>query len=422
MNPFFHVLLAMAAMIAASRILGLVCKPIGQPQVIAEVAAGLLLGPSVLGQLAPAASSFLLPVEVAPYLKVVAELGIVVYMFLIGLELNMELLRAQGRPVLVIALAGMVVPFLLGSGAGTVLFPRLAGERAAFGSFVLFLGLALSVTAFPVLARILSERGLTKTSLGTTAIGCAAINDAVAWCLLALVAGVAQSGVDHALMTMGCTVAYMLAMLLVARPLLNRFVGTFDDGKELSQSVVAVVFLGLLASALITEWIGIHALFGAFLYGALISHESRIARSLIHKLEDLVGLLFLPAFFAFTGMRTEIQLLGGLEYVLIGVAIVGLAIIGKLGGSAAAAWLTGMPGRQALTIGALMNTRGLMELIVLNVGLDLKIISPTLFAMLVMMALVTTMATGPLLHWLKPPTEADDQAARRLETTPKKSS
>jgi Kef-type K+ transport system membrane component KefB len=280
------------------------------------------------------------------------------------------------------------------------LYPELSSAEVGFTNFSLFMGVSLSVTAFPVLARILTDRGISRTELGVVALSCAAIDDATAWCLLALVVGIVRSSSATFLLTIGFTVAYVLGMLLVVRPLVRRWVVREDVLGRLNQGSIALVLMALLTSALITEAIGIHALFGAFLLGTIIPHDSLLAREITRRLEDLVVVLLLPAFFAFTGLRTQVGLLSGATDWLFTGAIIGVACVGKFGGSAVAARLGGLGWRDAASLGILMNTRGLMELIVLNVGLDLGVITPHLFAMLVIMAVVTTLATSPLLQWL----------------------
>ncbi len=255
------------------------------------------------------------------------------------------------------------------------------------------------MTAFPVLARILTDRGMQRSRLGVIALTCAAVDDVSAWCLLAFVVSVVRPDQQGALLTLGLVLVYVLLMLVCVRPLLARYVAKHDAG-GLTRSSLGLVLLGLLLSALATEAIGIHALFGAFLFGALIPHDSRLARELGERVESVTLALFLPAFFAFTGMRTQIGLLGGTEDWLWCALIVLVASLGKFGGSFAAARLTGLATRDALALGVLMNTRGLMELIVLNVGLDLGVLTPKLFAMLVIMAVVTTLATSPILDAL----------------------
>jgi Kef-type K+ transport system membrane component KefB len=282
------------------------------------------------------------------------------------------------------------------------LYPRLSHSGVPFTSFALFMGVAMSITAFPVLARILTDRGIQKTQLGVVALGCAATDDVTAWCLLAFVVGVAQAKIGGAFAVLGLTLAYIAVMFLVVRPAATRFFARYTAEDDLTPNLVALVFAALLISALITEYIGIHAVFGAFLLGAIIPHDSPVARALTGKLEDLVTILLLPAFFAFTGMRTEIGLVSGYEQWLVCGLIILVATAGKFGGTLVAGRLTGLAWRDATALGLLMNTRGLMELIVLNIGLDLNVISPTLFAMMVVMALVTTMAASPLLALVSP--------------------
>jgi Kef-type K+ transport system membrane component KefB len=396
-----HVLIALTAVLASGRLLGLLFKYVGQPPVIGEVVAGILLGPSFLGQVWPQAWDIVLPPAVAPYLGVIAQLGVILYMFLVGLELNLGVLRARAHATVAIAHASMVVPFLLGTALALVLYPRLSSSDVPFTSFALFLGVATSITAIPVLARILTDRRMQQTRLGVIALGCAATGDATAWCFLAFVVGVAQSQVGRGFVVVALTVAYIGFMLFVIRPLASRSLARLE-GKRLTQGVIALVYAALLLSALTTERIGIHALFGAFLLGAIIPHDSVIARAFTRKLEDLVAVLLLPAFFAFTGMRTQIGLVSGLDQWLLCGLVLLVATMGKFGGTLVAARVTGLGWQDSAALGLLMNTRGLMELIALNIGLDLKIISPTLFAMLVLMALATTMATAPLLHLLVP--------------------
>ncbi len=376
-----------------------------QPPVIGEVLAGICMGPSLLGRVWPDAGQFVLPSTVAPALSVVAQLGAILYMFIVGLDLNAGALRKQGHVAVAISHTSILVPFVLGAAMALAIYPMLSTSSVPFTVFALFLGVSMSITAFPVLARILSDRQLARTDLGAMALACAATDDVSAWCLLALVVGVARSQIEMALLVAVGTVAFIVLMFVVARPLLARAIERWG-GDGLTGGAMALVLSGMLLSALTTEAIGIHAIFGAFLFGALIPHDSRIAREMIHKLEDLVTTLLLPAYFAFTGMRTQIGLVAGWEQWLVCLAIIVVATLGKFGGTLGAARVMGVGWRDSASLGILMNTRGLMELIVLNIGLDLKVISPTLFAMMVLMALVTTVATSPILYLLIP------QAAR----------
>lgn len=397
-----QVLVALTAVIVAGQLLARLFKYLGQPPVIGEVMAGVLLGPSLLG---PELSAWVLPPTAAPFLGVIAQLGIILYMFLVGLELNAGQLKRQAHALVVISHVSILVPFLLGSVLALVLYPRLSSSTVPFTHFALFLGVAMSITAFPVLARILTDRRLHKAELGAIALSCAAIDDVTAWCLLALVVGVTQAQISGVLAVAGWTLAYLALMVIVVRPLLLLWVGSSDE-RRLTRPTIAAVFVGVLLSALATEWIGIHAIFGAFLLGAAIPHDSAVAKALTRKLEELVTIVFLPAFFAFSGMRTDINLLAGLEHWLLCGLIIAVATLGKFGGTLLAARWAGLGWRYAAALGILMNTRGLMELIVLNIGLDLKVISPTLFAMMVLMALLTTVATTPILQVLVPECES----------------
>ena len=399
------VLGALLAIIVIGRGLGAVFQRIGQPRVIGEVVAGILLGPSLLGRVSPEAMTWLLPSSILPLLGVIAQLGVILFMFLVGLELNAELLRDRAHATVMISHAGIVAPFLMGAGLALWLFPRFAPDGVPFTSFALFLGVSLSITAFPVLARILTERRLERSELGVLALGCAAAGDATAWCLLAFVVGVAQSAISGAITTTVLAAAFIALMFGVVRPLAQRWL-SHSEPTQVSGHIATWVLVALLVSSLAAEAIGIHALFGAFLLGAVIPHDSAVARAFHDKLHDVVVILLLPAFFAHIGMRTQIGLVSSLSEWLICGTIIVAATLGKFGGTLLAARLTGIDWRTSASLGILMNTRGLMELIVLNIGLDLGVISPTLFAMLVLMALVTTMTTAPILRWLEPKSAA----------------
>jgi len=320
-------------------------------------------------------------------------------MFLVGLELDAGFLRGRVNSTIATSHASIVLPFVLGAGLALYLYPRFSTSNIPFTNFALFMGLAMSITAFPVLARILSDTGMTRTELGTIALTCAAVDDVTAWCLLAFVVGVVQTSANSALLVAALTLGFIGFMFIVVRPLAGRLIRK-SEGREPSKGTIALIVVLLLASALTTEAIGIHAIFGAFLFGAVIPHSSNIARSLRESLENLVTILLLPAFFAFTGMRTEIGLVSGTREWLVCGLIILVATLGKFGGSFLAGRLTGLSWRHSAGLGVLMNTRGLMELIVLNVGFELGVISSTLYTMMVLMALVTTIATTPILHRL----------------------
>jgi Kef-type K+ transport system membrane component KefB len=405
-----HVTATLAAVIALGAVLSRMLRYIGQPPVIGEVIAGILLGPSLLGAISPEALHMLIPSpahdphgRVPAALKAVSQLGIILYMFLVGLELNATRIARRAHAAVAVSHASIVVPFVLGSVLALGLYPIYSHDGVPFTSFALFMGVAMAITAFPVLARILTDRGLDKTEIGSIALGCAAADDVSAWCLLALVVGVAQADLSAGVRVIGGAMAFIAFMILAIRPLF-RLATRFWDNQSgpIPAPVVAGIFVAVLVASLTTEAIGIHAVFGAFLLGAVIPHDSRIARDFTRKLNEIVTILFLPAFFAYTGMRMQIGLLSGWESWLWCAAIIVVATLGKFGGSLVAARMTGLGWREAAVLGTLMNTRGLMELIVLNIGLDLGVISPTLFAMMVVMALVTTGLTAPVLQWLMP--------------------
>jgi len=409
-NVLAHVLLALAAVVGCARLFGAVCKRVHQPPVIGEVIAGIVLGPSLLGHFFPLVMTRVFPPEVVPPLGIIAQVGVILFMFIIGLELNTDRLQERTHAALAISHASIIAPFVLGSALSLQLYTRYSNASVPFTAFSLFMGVSLSVTAFPVLARILTDRQLHRTRMGTIALTCAAVDDVTAWCLLAFVVGIVHAQAGAALVTFSLTLLYIGFMFLIARPFVHRQVERFEQDKVSEQTLMAMACIALLLSCLATEWIGIHALFGAFLLGALIPHDSRASVILHHKLNDFVVVLLLPAFFALTGLRTQIGLVGP-EHWLTCVIIILVASIGKVGGSALAGRLAGLSWRDAGALGVLMNTRGLMGLIVLSVGLDLGVISPRLFALLVIMAVVTTLATTPLLDrmatadWRREPDE-----------------
>lgn len=395
-----------AAIILVSRALGLLARWLGQPLVIAEMVAGIVLGPSLLGLVFPHAFSTLFPPASLPVLKQLSQLGLVLFMFLVGLELDPDLLRGRRRASIAISHTSIALPFVLGVGSAWWLRDGYAPHGIGFVPFALFLGTAMSVTAFPVLARILTERGLMHSRVGAIAIACAAVDDVTAWCLLAVVVAIAHAhGAADALWTVGLAAGFSAFMLLVARPLLRRAGALVAARGGLTPARTAAVLLLLMVASGITELIGIHALFGAFLFGAVLPKDGELSKVLAEKLESVAVVLLMPLFFAFSGLRTRLGLVSGVEQWLVVAALIGLATLGKFGGSAVAARLSGLRWREASAIGVLMNTRGLMELIVLNVGMDLGVITPAMFTMLVLMALFTTFATTPILRWVYPDRE-----------------
>ena len=397
-GDLLHVLLALVVVIATARAMGWVFRSARQPQVVGEILAGIVLGPSLLGRLAPGAEGYLFPAAVGPFLNIIAQVGVILYMFLVGLELDPALLRKRGHTTVAISHASIITPFLLGATIALYLYPKLSTHDVPFTCFSLFLGVSMSVTAFPVLARILTDRGIHKTRMGVIALTCAAVDDVTAWCMLAFVVSVARAQATGAVATIAMALGFILLMILVVRPAMVRLSLLYGNRGRLTQGVMASIFIALLISASATELIGIHAVFGAFALGAVIPHDSGMARELTDRLEDIVIVLLLPAFFAYTGLRTQIGLVSGYEEWMMCALIILVASAGKFGGSLIAARLTGLDWRDSSALGVLMNTRGLMELIVLNIGLEMNVISPTLFAMLVIMALITTFATTPILH------------------------
>ncbi len=406
-----HVLLALLIIIVFARLLGAAFNKIHQPAVIGEVIAGIALGPSLLGRVAPAAAKFILPSSVAPYLNIISSVGVILYMFLVGVELDTQLVRRKTHASVAISHASIITPFLLGSALALWLYPRFSSRDVPFALFAMFMGVSMSVTAFPVLARILTDREMHKTRMGAIALACAAVDDVTAWCLFALVVSIAAAKPGRVLITVGLTAFFIFCIFKFVQPAMKWLVQKRARDRKTTQGTMVIVFAALLLAALSTDAIGIHALFGAFLLGAVIPHDSALARDVTAKINDLVVVLLLPAFFAFTGMRTQIGLVnGGKEWLACGLVIL-VASVGKFGGSSVAARITGLSWRQAASLGILMNTRGLMELIVLNVALDIGALTPVLFAMLVLMAIVTTMATTPVLHILKGEKEFEPQPA-----------
>jgi Kef-type K+ transport system membrane component KefB/nucleotide-binding universal stress UspA family protein len=404
-NPILLLLLQILLILALSRVVGVIFRYFHQPQVMGEMLAGIMLGPSVFGWIAPNAWRDVFPPASIDALNVLSQVGVIFFLFLIGLELDPKLLRRRGHAAVVISHVSILAPFLLGAALALLLYRNLYGQAAhmPFQSVALFMGAAMSVTAFPVLARILTERNLHKTKVGAVAITCAAVDDVTAWCMLAFVVAIARAnGVYPAAITAVLSAIYIAVMFLLVRPFLYRLQIVHDRQGRLTQGVVAIIFLLVLASAYTTESIGIHALFGAFLMGAIMPKGTSFIRALSEKLEDYTVILLLPMFFAYTGLKTQIGLLSSPELWLYTLLVVVVACVGKIGGSMFAARAVGLPWREASAIGILMNTRGLMELVILNIGLKEGVITDAVFAMMVIMALVTTALTTPLLHWIYP--------------------
>ncbi len=400
-DMLFHVLLALTVIIITARLMGFLFNLMKQPAVIGEIVGGILLGPSLLGRMAPGVSAALFPGGVSPFINVIAQLGVILYMFMVGLDLDLREVSKNGHATLVMSHASILVPFVLGSALALEIYPLLSPGDVPFTVFALFLGVSMSVTAFPVLARILTDLGLCRTRMGALSLTCAAIGDATAWCLLAFVVSVAQAQAVSAVRTLVFTVSFVVIVMAVIAPLVRRrLLPYLERSGRLTRSGLAMIFAAMLLSAISTELIGIHALFGAFLLGAVIPCDSKAAHELKGNIEGIVSVLFLPAFFAYTGLRTQIGLVSGGTAWMMCAAIIAVACLGKFGGAMLAARFSGLGWRDSSALGILMNTRGLVELIVLNIGLDLRVITPQLFAMLVIMALFTTFLTTPVLQLL----------------------
>lgn len=407
-------LLQIAIIIAAARLFGWLFRRLHQPQVVGEMVAGIALGPSLFGWLAPTASTALFPAESLIALNSVSQVGILLFLFLVGLELNLSVLRKVGHSAIVTSLTSVIAPFVLGFSLAFFLHSRLSDETVNILHFSIFMGAAMSVTAFPVLARILIERKLFQTRIGAIAIASAAFDDVMAWSFLAVVIlltrgkGIATQVVG----TFAGLLVFLAVMFFIVRPLLRKLETLYKKHGEITQGMLAVVLLLLLASALMTEWIGVHALFGAFVAGVIMPKGENFDHSLSAKFEDLTVVFFLPLFFAFTGLKASINLLSGASLWGYCLLIILTAIVGKLGSAMLAAKATGLAWRESAAIGILLNTRGLMELVILTIGLEAGIISPTVFTMMVLMALVTTAITTPLLQLFYQTPEAENGADR----------
>jgi Kef-type K+ transport system membrane component KefB len=401
-QPIPLLFLQITTILLLSQLLGFLFKKIRQPYVIGEIIAGILLGPSLLGYLLPRVKEWLFPASSLIPLQFLSQVGLILFMFMVGMEVNLRTIQQRAYSAIIISHTSIVFPFMLGMALAIPFYEIYAPTGLRFVSFALFMGIAMSITAFPVLAKILQERGLTTTPLGNMAITCAAVDDVTAWCVLAAVITVVQSTAPTSLLfSLLLLLVYLLAMWFGARPMLGWLYRLYDyptHAVRFSPTTLGFTFVVLLLSCYVTEVIGVHALFGAFLTGAIMPTNGEIRRSLTSKIEDVSLLLLLPLFFVLTGLRTKINLLDTPALWFDTGLIVLLAVAGKLGGSAFAARFTGSTWLDSLKLGVLMNTRGLMELIVLNIGYELGIISQTLFTMMVIMALATTLMTGPALE------------------------
>ncbi len=401
-HPLTILLIQVIAVLLTVRLFGSLFRYIGQPGVIGEIVAGIVLGPSLLGQFFPEAFNFLFPTESLTNLGLLSQVGLVLFMFVIGMELDFSVLKNKINETLVISHAGILVPFFLGIVASYWIYEEYAATYTSFLPFALFIGISMSITAFPVLARIIQERNMTKSPIGTLSIASAANDDVTAWCLLAVVIAITKAGsFASALYSIGLTAVYIVVMFAVIRPILKKVGAVYANQEVINKSFVSFILLILIVSSTVTEVIGIHALFGAFMAGVVMPTNLGFRKVMMEKVEDIALVFFLPLFFAFTGLRTEIGLINSPDLWLVCGLLVTVAIVGKLGGCAIAARLVGESWKDSLTVGTLMNTRGLMELVALNIGYEMGVLPPSIFVILVIMALVTTFMTTPLLHFVE---------------------
>lgn len=397
-SPLSVLLIQIVVILAAAGLVSRLFRRLGQPPVMGEMVAGIVLGPSVLGFFFPQVMTFIFPPTSLETLRLLSQIGVVLFMFVVGMELNIRHVKERGSAAVMISHASIVVPFVLGTALSLFLYRELAPPGTSFSAFALFIGVAMSITAFPVLARILADRNLSQTQLGSIAITCAAVDDVTAWCILALVIALVQaSGIVVSLTTLVFTLLFAAAMIFVVRPQLRRMVKLATGAHVHTRRLIAGVLALVLISALVTETIGIHALFGAFVAGVVMPPSTDFRLFLREKLEAFSAAALLPLFFAFTGLRMQATLLNDWRSWALCAVVILVAIAGKLGGSMLMSRWTGMSWSQSFSLGVLMNTRGLVELVVLNIGYDLGILSGRIFAMMVLMALVTTFMTGPLL-------------------------
>ncbi len=392
-----QILLQLIVILIVVHIFGYLCKLIGQQWVIGEILAGLALGPSLLGLLAPGLKGLLFPASSLPTLQTLGDIGLVLYMFSLGARLDTHLMLRQSRRAIVVSLSGIILPLMLGASLAYFLYPAgFGGPKANLLSFMLLVGSAMAITAFPVLARLLADKNMLGTRIGMLALTCAAVGDVLAWCLLALVVAIIHAnGLTSVALTVGSTIVFIGVMFAIMRPLLA-YVERRIQSKQL---LITLSLVLLLLSAYVTSMIGIHPVFGAFLMGIILPRRATFIEQ-VRSLDQVNTVIFLPLFFVFSGLRTQIGLLNSPTLWLICLLVLLIACVSKIVGSTLPMRWMGDSWRESLSLGVLMNTRGLVELIVLNIGLDLGVLSPTLFSMLVIMAVVTTMMASPLLPLL----------------------
>lgn len=398
-DPLATLLLQLGVILIAVKLFGWLCQRIGQPAVVGEIIAGVVLGPSLLGLYFPEISLFIFPISSLKNIEFLSQIGLILFMFIVGMELNLKTVLKKANDAIIISHASIILPFGLGFILAYYMYGQFSPHNVPFMSFALFMGIAMSITAFPVLARIVHERGINKTALGPIVITCAAIDDITAWCVLAAVIAIVKAGsFASSIFVILIAILYVVFMFKVLRPILRRLTESWSSKKLMSKAMLGFYCLILFLSAYATEIIGIHALFGAFVAGVIMPTTHNFRDNLTAKIEDVATVILLPLFFVYTGLRTEIGLLNTSHLWIMCLVIIAVATIGKFFGSALSARFIGLSWRDSSLIGILMNTRGLMELVVLNIGHDLGVLTPEVFAMMVVMALVTTFMTSPALN------------------------
>ena len=393
--------LQMAVVLAVCRGVGALARRLGQPQVVGEMIAGVMLGPSLFGLFLPALQQKIFPPDSLKVLFVGAQLGVGLYMFLVGVEFRTDLFTRHARSAAAVSISGMAAPFAFGAllALWLIKIPGLFAQQAKMFEVVLFLGAAMSITAFPMLARIIYERGLTGTALGTLALAAGDIDDMAAWCVLAIVLASFGGGAVVAVKAIGGGVLYGVLVLTIGRKFLTHFDRAAEREGKVTPTMLAMTLMLFSLGAWITDAIGIHAVFGGFLLGAAMP-RGKFTHGLTKQLESFAVVFLLPMFFTFSGLNTRLDMVNNVQLLLIALVILAASILGKGGACWAAARFTGQDNRTALAVGTLMNSRGLMELIIINIGLQKGIIHPPLFSMMVLMAIVTTLMASPIFEWV----------------------
>ncbi len=400
MHDLSVLILQIFVVLLFSRLLGALIKKFHQPQVIGEMLAGVLLGPTLLSTLFPTISTLFSPDSLSG-IYAISQIGLILFLFLIGLEVDVNLIKGYSKITMIISIVGIIVPFFLGGILAYYLYPSFADKHVPLSTFILFIGTAMSITAFPVLARILMEQNLVRTKIGSLCLSCAAIDDVIAWLLLAVVVTIVRAGEFSNLFYSILGIAiYLFVMFFILRPILKRVFDYYAKNNYMSQNLVALLFLLLLISSYATEKLGLHSLFGAFIFGVTMPRVKTFIGVLVEKIEPLTVIFMLPLFFAYIGLRTNISIVSNNKIWIISLIVIFVAILGKVGGVLFTARLAKIEWRDATILALLMNTRGLMELVILSIGLDLKVISLEIFAMMVLMTIVTTMLASPLVKLL----------------------